>query len=38
MTLQEKVGVRVITATGDDLTDTSDPMKKGMRRIAGGRT
>jgi DNA invertase Pin-like site-specific DNA recombinase len=27
--------VRVITATGDDLTDTSDPMKKAMRQIAG---
>ena len=30
-----KLGVRVITATGDDLTDTSDPMKKAMRQIAG---
>ncbi len=30
-----KLGVRVVTATGDDLTDTSDPMKKAMRQIAG---
>ena len=30
-----KLGVRVITATGDDLTDTCDPMKKAMRQIAG---
>ena len=30
-----KLGVRIITATGDDLTDTSDPMKKAMRQIAG---
>ncbi len=30
-----KLGVRVITATGDDLTDTSEPMKKAMRQIAG---
>jgi DNA invertase Pin-like site-specific DNA recombinase len=30
-----KLGVRVITATGDDLTDTSDPMKKAMRQIGG---
>jgi DNA invertase Pin-like site-specific DNA recombinase len=30
-----KLGVRVITASGDDLTDTSDPMKKAMRQIAG---
>ena len=30
-----KLGVRVITATGDDLTDTTDPMKKAMRQIAG---
>jgi DNA invertase Pin-like site-specific DNA recombinase len=30
-----KLGVRVITAAGDDLTDTSDPMKKAMRQIAG---
>jgi hypothetical protein len=33
ITLQEKIGVRVITAIGDDLTDTSDPMKKAMRRL-----
>jgi DNA invertase Pin-like site-specific DNA recombinase len=30
-----KLGVRVITAAGDELTDTSDPMKKAMRQIAG---
>ena len=30
-----KLKVRVITATGDDLTDTSDPMKKTMRQVAG---
>ncbi len=30
-----KLGVRVVTASGDDLTDTSDPMKKAMRQIAG---
>ena len=30
-----KLGVRVITASGDELTDTSDPMKKAMRQIAG---
>jgi DNA invertase Pin-like site-specific DNA recombinase len=30
-----KLGVRVVTAGGDDLTDTSDPMKKAMRQIAG---
>jgi len=30
-----KLDVRVITAAGDDLTDTSDPMKKAMRQIAG---
>ena len=30
-----RIGVRVITATGDDLTDTGDPMKKAMRQIAG---
>jgi DNA invertase Pin-like site-specific DNA recombinase len=30
-----KLGVRVITTAGDDLTDTSDPMKKAMRQIAG---
>lgn len=30
-----KRGVRVLTATGDDLTDTSDPSRKLMRQIAG---
>src|SRR5262249_11660089 len=30
-----KLGVRVITASGDDLTDTSDPSRKMMRQIAG---
>ena len=30
-----KLGVRVITASGDELTDTSDPMKVAMRQIAG---
>ena len=30
-----KLGVRVVTTAGDDLTDTSDPMKKAMRQIAG---
>jgi DNA invertase Pin-like site-specific DNA recombinase len=30
-----KLGVRVITAAGDQLTDTSDPLKKAMRQIAG---
>jgi DNA invertase Pin-like site-specific DNA recombinase len=30
-----KLGVRIITASGDELTDTSDPMKKAMRQIAG---
>ena len=28
-------GVRVITAAVDELTDTSDPLKKAMRQIAG---
>jgi DNA invertase Pin-like site-specific DNA recombinase len=28
-------GVRVITAAGDDLTDTSDPSRVMMRQIAG---
>jgi DNA invertase Pin-like site-specific DNA recombinase len=32
--LQQR-GVRVLTTTGDDLTDTSDPMKTAMRQIAG---
>lgn len=30
-----KLGVRIITASGDDLTDTSDPSRKMMRQIAG---
>jgi DNA invertase Pin-like site-specific DNA recombinase len=30
-----KLGVRVITAGGDELTDTSDAMKVAMRQIAG---
>lgn len=29
------LGVKVITASGEDLTDTSDPMKIAMRQIAG---
>jgi DNA invertase Pin-like site-specific DNA recombinase len=28
-------GVRVVTATGDDLTDNTDPSRKMMRQIAG---
>src|SRR5271157_5232555 len=28
------LGVRVLTASGEDLTDTSDPMKIAMRQIA----
>jgi DNA invertase Pin-like site-specific DNA recombinase len=28
-------GVRVLTASGDDLTDSSDPSRKMMRQIAG---
>jgi hypothetical protein len=28
-------GVRVLTASGDDLTATDDPFKVAMRRIAG---
>ncbi|WP_436637131.1 recombinase family protein [Microbaculum sp. FT89] len=28
-------GVRVVTASGDDLTQTDDPMKKAMRQMAG---
>jgi DNA invertase Pin-like site-specific DNA recombinase len=28
-------GVRVLTATGDDLTDTSDPSRTMMRQVAG---
>jgi DNA invertase Pin-like site-specific DNA recombinase len=30
-----KLGMRVLTATGDDLTSTDDPMKVAMRQIAG---
>jgi DNA invertase Pin-like site-specific DNA recombinase len=30
-----KRGVRVLTANGDDLTDSSDPSRKMMRQIAG---
>jgi DNA invertase Pin-like site-specific DNA recombinase len=30
-----KRGVRVLTAAGDDLTDSSDPSRKMMRQIAG---
>jgi hypothetical protein len=30
-----KRGVRVLTASGDDLTDSSDPSHKMMRQIAG---
>jgi DNA invertase Pin-like site-specific DNA recombinase len=30
-----KGGVRVLTANGDDLTDSSDPSRKMMRQIAG---
>lgn len=30
-----KRGVRVLTASGDDLTDSSDPSRKMMRQIAG---
>lgn len=29
------LGVRVLTSNGDDLTDTSDPMKIMMRQVAG---
>jgi len=28
-------GVRVLTANGDDLTDSSDPSRVMMRQIAG---
>jgi DNA invertase Pin-like site-specific DNA recombinase len=28
-------GVRVVTASGDDLTETDDPFKVAMRQIAG---
>jgi DNA invertase Pin-like site-specific DNA recombinase len=34
ISLQQR-GVRVLTSSGDDLTDTSDPMKVAMRQIAG---
>ena len=30
-----KRGVRVLTASGDDLTDSSDPSRVMMRRVAG---
>jgi DNA invertase Pin-like site-specific DNA recombinase len=30
-----KLGMRVLTANGDDLTNTCDPMKVAMRQIAG---
>jgi DNA invertase Pin-like site-specific DNA recombinase len=30
-----KLGVRVLAANGDDLTETDDPMKVAMRQIAG---
>jgi len=30
-----KRNVRVLTANGDDLTDTSDPSRVMMRQIAG---
>jgi DNA invertase Pin-like site-specific DNA recombinase len=30
-----KLGMRVLTATGDDLTTTDDPMKVCMRQMAG---
>jgi DNA invertase Pin-like site-specific DNA recombinase len=30
-----KRGVRVITASGDDLTDSTDPARKMMRQVAG---
>jgi DNA invertase Pin-like site-specific DNA recombinase len=28
-------GVRLLTASGDDLTDTTDPLRKVMRQVAG---
>lgn len=34
ISLQQR-GVRILTSTGDDLTDTSDPMKVAIRQIAG---
>jgi len=30
-------GVRLLTANGDDLTDTTDPSRKMMRQVAGVR-
>jgi DNA invertase Pin-like site-specific DNA recombinase len=30
-----KLGMRVLAANGDDLTETTDPMKVAMRQIAG---
>ena len=30
-----KLGMRVVTASGDDMTNTDDPMKVAMRQIAG---
>lgn len=33
--LLQKLGVTLITATGESLTQTNDPMKKAMRQIAG---
>jgi DNA invertase Pin-like site-specific DNA recombinase len=30
-----KRGMRVVTASGDDMTETNDPMKTAMRQIAG---
>ena len=35
MLLLIKRGVRVLTANGDDLTDTTDPSRVMMRQIAG---
>jgi len=35
LSLANRDGVRVITASGDDLTDTSDPMKIAMRQDCG---
>jgi hypothetical protein len=31
-------GVRLLTANGDDLTDTTDPSRKMMRQVAGAFT
>jgi DNA invertase Pin-like site-specific DNA recombinase len=33
--LLTKLGMRIVTANGDDLTETDDPMKVAMRQIAG---